>query len=209
MERKTGLRLRELCTFLDPTSFRCLRGDQSGMRCATLSTVLQYQIGQRMLRYSVFLGWTVVLMTVWPAATQTVSPASKEPEWTEYVYPSDGFAIKLPDAPQSSTSGQLPGGTEYKLVIPQRPGNLWVALHTSTFQDGCGDAFNRYLDLVKRSPPPGESKTSVPVHEVNIAGHTAMEMEWENNPNNEKYTFHEFFQCVEQEVLHLRRLVSI
>jgi len=25
-----------------------------------------------------------------------------------------------------------------------------------------------------------------------------MEMEWENNPNNEKYTNHEFFQCVDK-----------
>ena len=136
------------------------------------------------------------------AKAQRGSPKSKsnsEPKWEEFFYPDDGFAITLPERPESYKSTQVPGGMAYKLILPQHPGNLWVILHVGTAPASCENVLNRYRDAVKRSQADdGASKKPAVVREVKIDGHIAIESEADSFPNGEKYTGYEHFQCVDK-----------
>jgi hypothetical protein len=118
----------------------------------------------------------------------------------EYSYPTDGFAITLPQAVKSHADPQLPNGFAYTLVGGNPP--VGLTLHVATFPEGCRDAYLAFAEPVKQvkrgkipTPPNSDFEPYVSsIREFQIDGYPAIE--FEQNIKSLQRRDYECYLCV-------------
>jgi len=144
-------------------------------------------------------------------AAQTASPKVKTDQgrqWKEYAYPSDGFAIMLPDAPRPHEDSQVAGGTVYSIRLAW---DTVASLHVASFPGGCADVFDRHVSAMNLQARTGkwtDARTdsnrlsyrldAASLREFNFVGHPAAEYEEEVMGPGTHFGGYQRFQCVDK-----------
>jgi hypothetical protein len=157
-------------------------------------------------RFAVF--FTAFTLAVGSAQTRPKTSNVAKPQWREYAYPKDGFAITLPEKPDPHKAPQFSDGTIYTVHFGR---DVTFSLHVGTFPTGCGDVFDEYLTAVRRSIPQmkkGEWTGSNPsfrgdpssVRERDVEGYLTVEHEQEVRTGEETFSSYERWQCVDKKL---------
>jgi hypothetical protein len=94
------------------------------------------------------------------------------PQWREYVYAEDGFAITLPEDPHPHPDASLPNVTVYTVVVPPQ-GNL--SLRVLHQERDCAATLAQLRDGGLKGKA-GIDPSSV--KEVSVAGHPGLEYQY-------------------------------
>jgi hypothetical protein len=125
-------------------------------------------------------------ISLWASFVFAQRQESQWPQWKEYVYAEDGFAITLPDDPQPHPDSSLPDMTVYTVVVPPH-GNL--SLRVSHQDRDCAATLAQLKDGVLKGQP-GIDPDSL--KDVSIAGHPGLEYQYTRSV----FTAWDRFYCV-------------
>ncbi len=100
----------------------------------------------------------ILLMATCSMEAQGTVAKKSQPEWKEYTYPEDGFAITSPQQPNPHEDQQFPPASfkaypvtrSYAYTV-RLPHDLAVTLRVYTFPNGCADFFGDFRDMIRHA----------------------------------------------------------
>lgn len=109
------------------------------------------------------------------AAQKPVAHKQQQPQWREYVYPQDGFAITLPSAPNPHNDA----GDRHINVYTVSMGKTVVSLRAISRLMDCETALAELWDKAESNKDPREPVVRGTLKQVSLAGMKGLEYETE------------------------------
>jgi hypothetical protein len=114
----------------------------------------------------------LVSVSLWASFVFAQQKKSQWPQWREYVYAEDGFAITLPEDPHPHPDASLPDMTIYTVVVPPH-GNLSLRVFHQDLD--CAGTLAQIRDGALKSKGAADPAS---VKDVSIAGHPGVEYQY-------------------------------
>src|SRR5215831_2640266 len=114
----------------------------------------------------------LVSISLWVSFSFAQQQTSQWPQWKEYVFAEDGFALTLPEDPRPHPDASIPDMTVYTVVVPPH-GNL--SLRVSHQYRDCAATLAQLRDDALK----GKAGTDpASVKDVSVAGHLGLEYQF-------------------------------